>query len=90
MLGILTCFLSIYAAQSQHGRVIYTSTQAPAPIGPYNQEGAVCSHHMESLGFLNLKLENSFDFHLCVCTFFEEMLYYSKDTPCQMHSNFSF
>ena len=39
MLAILTCFLSIYAAQSQHGRVIYTSTQAPAPIGPYNQEG---------------------------------------------------
>ena len=44
MLGILSCLLlSVCSAQSPEPRpstryrTIYTSSQAPAPIGPYNQ-----------------------------------------------------
>ena len=45
MLGMLSCLLllGMYGAQgleprpSTHYRVIYTSSQAPPPIGPYNQ-----------------------------------------------------
>ena len=46
MLGILSCLLlSVCSAQAQSPeprpstryRTIYTSSQAPAPIGPYNQ-----------------------------------------------------
>ena len=43
VLGILSCFLLGVQAQSPEPRpstryrVIYTSSLAPAPIGPYNQ-----------------------------------------------------
>ena len=43
VLGILSCFLLGVQAQSPEPRpstryrVIYSSSQAPAPIGPYNQ-----------------------------------------------------